>query len=74
MGGRLADNPYLLHLEELGLGGGKLVWVQAAGFGKYWRARDSWEVMEIAMLWSGGLKTIRGADVWLLQEKIPDLP
>ena len=48
----LVDNLCLLHQEELGLGGGKFVWVQAAGVEEYWRTRDSWEVMENAMQWS----------------------
>ena len=53
-GGGPADNPCLLHFEELNLGGSKLVWVQAAGFGEYWRTGDSWEFNENSMFWSKG--------------------
>ena len=41
-----------LYLDELGLGGDKLAWVQTVGLGKHWRTRYSWEVMENAMQWS----------------------
>ena len=53
-GGRSAYNTRLLHLEEISLGRGEFVWVQIAGFGKECRTRDRREVMENAMLLSGG--------------------
>ena len=63
----------LLHLEELSLGRGKFVWVQTADLGKDWRSRDCREVVENAMLWKGGQKTIRGQEVWVLRENLPNL-
>ena len=62
----LAYNSSLFHLEELGLGGGQLVWVQAAALGKDWRTRDGREVMENTILQSGGIKSIGGEDIRVL--------
>ena len=39
-------NASLLHLDELSLGQGELVWVQASGLGKDRRTRDRREVMK----------------------------
>ena len=47
-------NARLLYLEEISLGRGEFVWVQIAGLGKECRTRDRREVMENAMLLSGG--------------------
>ena len=47
-------NASIFHLEELNLGGGELVWVQAAGLGENRRTRDRREIMKNGMLQSRG--------------------
>ena len=47
-------NASFLHLEELSLGGSKIVWIHVVGLGADWRTKDLREVVENTMIWRGG--------------------